>query len=260
MSAATPRRPISEDTLLGGRVRLRQPAARLSRRDRSGAARGRGAGRRRRQRARYRLRRRRGDALPRRARRRAAASPASSAQRDLVRLASDNIVLNEFRGPGVGDGRRSAAPAAAARARQLRPCDGQPAFPRGRARRRLRRSGQGRGARSRARPISPPGCASPSPWRGRRARVTFIHRADRLDAAAGAARRPRRRDRRSFRCGPAPASRRSASSCARARAAPRRRGSCRAWCCTRPTGGYTAAAEAVLRHGAALALDRRRSR
>ena len=241
---------VSEDALLGGRVRLRQPVAGyrvaidpvlLA------AAVPAAAGE---TRARYRLRRRRRGALPRRARRRAAASPASSASASWCGSPTTTSLLNGLAGRVVGDGRRSAAAAAAARARHLRPRHGQPALPRARRARRRRPIPARPRRRSKARPIS-------------RAWVRFALAMVRAKGTRHL-HPPRRPARRicwrsspagparswSFRCGPAAASRRSASSCARARA------------CATPTrllpglvlheadGRYTAAAEAVLRDGA----------
>ncbi len=90
-------------------------------------------------------------------------------QRDLVRLAGDNVALNDLAGRVSVMHGDLLEPAAAPRARRLRPRHGQPALPRGRARRRRRPIPAPRPRHSKATPISPPGCASRSPWSAPRA-------------------------------------------------------------------------------------------
>ena len=105
-------------------------------------------------------------------------------QRDLVRLASDNVVLNGMSArvsAMVGDLLRPPP--------RLSPgmfdhvMANPPFIEAGRGtppgnRRKPRR-------RSRATPISAPGCASRWRWRARKGTVTFVHRADRVDALLG---------------------------------------------------------------------------
>ena len=105
-------------------------------------------------------------------------------QRDLVRLAGDNAILNGLEARVVGDDRGSAASAAAAVTRRLRPRHGEPALQRARLRDSARDAGQGRATIE--------GDADLAAWVRfalamvrSKGTVTFIHRADRIDALLG---------------------------------------------------------------------------
>ena len=113
---------LSEDRLLGGRVRLRQPAKAIASRStpccsprRCRPSRSAGA--------RCWLRHRRGDVVPGGAGRRTAASPASTANATWFGSPA-TIYLERAGGARLGDDRRSVAAAAPAGARHLRPRHG----------------------------------------------------------------------------------------------------------------------------------------
>ena len=95
-------------------------------------------------------------------------------------------------------------------------------------------SRQKRQRRSKEMPISPTGCASRSQWSAQRARVTFVHRADRIDALLGQI-AGRAGDVVVFPLWPGRESRRAASWFACASRSLLRRGSPPASYCTNPT-------------------------
>ena len=103
-------------------------------------------------------------------------------QRDLARLAADNAALNGMAECSRGRRRRPAARRrrASAPARSTTSWPTRPISRADAARRRPTRPRRRR--RSRARPTSPTGCASRWRWSRPKGSITFVHRADRIDA------------------------------------------------------------------------------